>query len=233
MNDPRLRDPDRPASLRWGWLVVVAGLVVASVVGWLEYTSRPTAPGSALVTGRPSGTGDDARPRPKPATSRPAKQPVQTKPPTTGPLKARPGRPDRITLPTLGISAPVLSIRAQGGSLIPPKDPRQVGWWSDGAQPGARKGSAVITGHTVHSGGGAFDDIDMLRPGATIVVNTSRGALKYEVTKITTYRKQALARHAAKVFDQSVPGRLVLITCEDWDGTAYLSNAVIFAKRIG
>ena len=28
------------------------------------------------------------------------------------------------------------------------------------------------------------------------------------------------------------PGRLVLITCEDWNGTTYLSNAVVFADPV-
>jgi hypothetical protein len=31
------------------------------------------------------------------------------------------------------------------------------------------------------------------------------------------------------VFAQDVPGRLVLVTCEDWDGSGYLSNAVVIA----
>jgi hypothetical protein len=42
-----------------------------------------------------------------------------------------------------------------------------------------------------------------------------------------------LAKQAAQIFDQSVPGRLVLVTCEDWNGTTYLSNAVVIAKPIG
>jgi LPXTG-site transpeptidase (sortase) family protein len=132
-------------------------------------------------------------------------------------------------VPRLGISARVLGIRARGGTLIPPSNPRLVGWWSDGARPGAAKGSAIITGHTVHDGGGAFDDLDELSAGDAVSVTTGRGTLSYVVTSVTTYRKKALAKQAAQLFDQSVPGRLVLVTCEDWDGTAYLSNAVVIA----
>jgi len=29
-----------------------------------------------------------------------------------------------------------------------------------------------------------------------------------------------------------VPGRLVLITCEDWDGERYLSNVVVTATPV-
>ncbi|GAA1599499.1 hypothetical protein GCM10009789_61980 [Kribbella sancticallisti] len=98
--------------------------------------------------------------------------------------------------------------------------------------PGARRGSAVITGHTVHAGGGAFDDLEQLRAGDVVAVTTSSGPLSYRVTGVTTYRKQALARSAAAVFDQSVAGRLVLITCEDWTGKVYLSNVVVVAQRM-
>ena len=90
----------------------------------------------------------------------------------------------------------------------------------------------MITGHTVHAGGGAFDELEQLRAGDVVVVTTSRGTLRYQVTGVTTYRKQALARNAAAVFDQSVPGRLVLVTCEDWTGKVYLSNVVVVAQRM-
>jgi LPXTG-site transpeptidase (sortase) family protein len=126
----------------------------------------------------------------------------------------------------------VLAIRARGGALIPPSNPRIVGWWSDGARPGAAKGSAVITGHKVHDGGGAFDDLDQLTAGDAVTVTTGRRTIDYVVSTVTTYRKKALATQAAQVFDQSVPGRLVLVTCEDWDGTAYLSNAVVIANPV-
>ena len=135
----------------------------------------------------------------------------------------------KVTVPSLGISARVLGIRATRGTLIPPSNPRLVGWWSDGAVPGAARGSAIITGHTVHTGGGAFDDLDQLSAGDAVSVTTGRGTINYVVSSVTTYRKKALAKRAAQVFNQSVPGRLVLVTCEDWDGTAYLSNAVVIA----
>ncbi|GAB2634913.1 hypothetical protein GCM10009743_07460 [Kribbella swartbergensis] len=160
-----------------------------------------------------------------------ATSPRKTPPPpearSTAP--AQPGNPVRVTVPSLGISARVLGIRARGGTLIPPSNPRLVGWWSDGARPGAARGSAIITGHTVHDGGGAFDDLDEMSAGDTVSVTTGRGTISYVVTSVTTYRKKALAKQAAQLFDQNVPGRLVLVTCEDWDGTAYLSNAVVIA----
>jgi LPXTG-site transpeptidase (sortase) family protein len=127
----------------------------------------------------------------------------------------------------------VLRIAAEQGTLTPPSNPRTVGWWSGGAQPGARLGSAVITGHTVHTGGGAFDDLDQLQVGDAVGVTTAQGQLSYRVVSVTTYRKQSFARNASRLLDQTVPGRLVLITCEDWNGKVYLSNTVVVAQRAG
>jgi hypothetical protein len=47
-----------------------------------------------------------------------------------------------------------------------------------------------------------------------------------------TYRKATLAAHAAEIFSQGVPGRLELITCEDWNGRAYESNTVATATPL-
>jgi LPXTG-site transpeptidase (sortase) family protein len=222
----KLQRRGRPAPLRWGGSLAIVGLCVAAAGGYLEYgdgagAAPPAATELASPTRTPSAT----------VTPEPRSTAGTTKPPivaTKNPV-IRPGRPRRISLPQLGVSAPVVSISVSQGSLTPPSDPQTVGWWSGGAQPGAVRGSAVITGHTVHAGGGAFDDLGQLQKGDSVVVATARGSLRYRVTGITTYRKQALATHAEEVFDQSVPGRLVLITCEDWNGKIYLSNVVVIA----
>ncbi|RZT27413.1 LPXTG-site transpeptidase (sortase) family protein [Kribbella sp. VKM Ac-2569] len=137
--------------------------------------------------------------------------------------------PTGISIPRLGVTAPVVAIDAVHAALTPPSDPSKVGWWSGGAEPGSTRGSAVITGHTVHNGGGAFDNLGKLVPGAVVRVSTARGQLPYRVATVTTYRKATLAKRAAQLFDQSVPGRLVLVTCEDWNGEVYLSNVVVLA----
>ncbi|HWU21263.1 MAG TPA: class F sortase, partial [Nocardioides sp.] len=101
------------------------------------------------------------------------------------------------------------------------------------AEPGARHGSTLIAGHTVHDGGGALDDLGTLTPGATLVVTTSRGTLRYRVTDVRSYRKGALAAQARHLFARSGPARLVVVTCTDWDGVRYLSNTVVTAVPLG
>ena len=44
------------------------------------------------------------------------------------------------------------------------------------------------------------------------------------------FSKGTLAKDADRVFSQSSPQRLVIITCEDWDGVQYLSNVVVTAR---
>lgn len=141
-----------------------------------------------------------------------------------------PGAPRRLVIPALGVDAPVLPVKAPNRTLTPPSDPQQLGWWADGARPGAVRGSALVTGHTVHTGGGALDDLETVEAGDRITVRTSRARLTYVVRTVKVYGKGALARQAERVFSQEVPGRLVVITCEDWNGYEYLSNVVVVAS---
>ena len=139
--------------------------------------------------------------------------------------------PTRLLVPQLRVDAPVVPIGVTDGVLLPPDDPQTLGWWDQGAVPGAVQGGALITGHTVHTGGGAFDDLETLAKGDLVRVRTRRGTIEYAVTGVTIYRKGRLARDAERVFSQTGPGRLVLITCEDWNGSGYDSNAIVFAER--
>ena len=141
------------------------------------------------------------------------------------------GAPSVLEVPSLGVYAPVIGIGAANGILQPPDDPQTLGWWSAGAAPGAAQGGALITGHTVSTGGGAFDNLETLTTGDSVRVRTQRGVIDYAVTGVTIYPKASLAADAGRVFNQSGPGRLVLITCEDWNGTGYDSNAIVFAER--
>lgn len=155
--------------------------------------------------------------------------------PVPAEVRADPARglPRRVVLPRLGVDAPVVTTDAPGGVLQPPADPQVLGWWADGAMPGARRGSALVTGHTVSTGGGALDDLELMRVGDRVRVRTPGGVIGYRVTAVRTYRKASLAQDAERLFSQTVPGRLVLVTCEDWDGSVWRSNVVVMAQPAG
>jgi LPXTG-site transpeptidase (sortase) family protein len=142
------------------------------------------------------------------------------------------GRPIHLAIPSLAVSAPVTPVELDGAALVPPADPQVLGWWSNGGVAGASRGTTVIAGHTVHTGGGAFDHLADLGRGDVVRVVTESGTVEYAVTTVTIFSKASLAAHAEHVFSQSVPGRLALVTCDDWNGTDYESNAVVLATPL-
>jgi LPXTG-site transpeptidase (sortase) family protein len=148
---------------------------------------------------------------------------------------AAPARPVRLVVPSLKIRAPILPIEVSAQAVLdPPRNPRDVGWWKRSARPGAPKGQTVLTGHTVHTGGGVMDDIGKLRKGQLVRVVTPKGAMTYSTTRVVTWSKAELAKRAVDIFSQDRGGRrLVLITCTDWNGSSYDSNVVVFAKPLG
>ncbi len=83
---------------------------------------------------------------------------------------------------------------------MPPDSPRELGWYKYGARAGTVRGSAVITGHTVHTGGGALDELDDLRAGDTVRVSTAKGTIGYRVSEVSIVSKTQLAHRAEKVY---------------------------------
>ncbi len=88
----------------------------------------------------------------------------------------------------------------------------------------------MLVGHTVRNkGGGVFDNIGDLSRGDAIEVKGSDAGLTYRVRSVDVLSKNQVARKAEEIFDQTGAGRLVIITCDDWDGTGWQSNIVTIA----
>jgi len=121
--------------------------------------------------------------------------------------------------------APVVRVDLAAGTLTPPSDPSVLGWW--GRVAGAPAGVTLLTGHTVHAGGGEFDDLEEIPLGTAVDVSGAR----YRVTRVEVITKRALARRAVRLFSQDGPPRLVLVTCEGYDPTTgrYADNVVVTA----
>ncbi|MDN5894056.1 MAG: class F sortase [Nocardioides sp.] len=159
----------------------------------------------------------------------PSAAPTPTVDPAPATAVGTAGAPDRIIIPALDVDSRVIPIQSEGRVLDPPNDPNVIGWWSEGARPGASTGSALLTGHTIHTGDGALKDLEQLGGGDEVTVNTAEGPLDYAVTDVQVLTKDELAARAESLFDQSGEGRLVVITCEDWDGESWQSNVVVTA----
>lgn len=220
--------PDLPR--RRGLVLTLIAVVVALAVPW-------TVPGFSHRVGdwlAPAAKPVPVKiadPTPLPApTAQPTAQPTHT-PYLSGQLQAW-GTPTQLIVPRLQVNAPVVPIREQAGSLTPPSDPLMIGWWLQGPNPGDAQGTALLTGHTVHYGGGAFDHLDSLVPGDHFRVRTARGVITYVVVGSRKYTTGALARDSRQLFRFTGAPRLLLVTCSNWNGSIYLNNTVVTGAPI-
>lgn len=144
------------------------------------------------------------------------------------------GSPSRLVVPALGVQAPVVPIEMDGaGVLTPPADVNSVGWWQRSAEPGSGDGQTLITGHTVRVGDGAMDRIGELGSGARVEVRGESGTAAYEVTDVVTYDRDQVAAQAQELFGQDrEDGRLVLVTCTDWNGEVWERNIIVLAQPV-
>ncbi len=144
----------------------------------------------------------------------------------------RPARPLRFRSDGLGITARVVPVDAAAGVLRPPDDAGRLGWWRGGARPGDGEGRVLVTGHTVHTGGGAFDELEQLEPGDVVTIGTRAGRRSYRVDASRYLDIDRFARRAPRLLRQDGPERLVLVTCDGWDGVTYEGSTVVVATPV-
>lgn len=138
--------------------------------------------------------------------------------------------PVSVSASSIHLAAHVVPITLDDGTLTPPDDVREVGWWRGSALPGATEGKVVMTGHTVHTGGGVLDRLRDVHTGQRVRVATKRGTIVYTVRTAQVLTHDQLAHRARSLFGQDDgDGELVLVTCEDWDGVTYERNLVVTA----
>lgn len=155
--------------------------------------------------------------------------------PAPGSFDVTASAPVQLIVPSIKLKSNVIPIEVdKNGTLDPPADVHIVGWWKRSAKPGAGKGQTVITGHTVHSGGGVMNKVGTLEPGARVQVRTGEATLNYKVTAVKVYSRKQVVKYADALFGQGEErGRLVLITCTDWKDGVYQSNVIVFADPDG
>ncbi|TDC51787.1 class F sortase [Jiangella ureilytica] len=202
---------NRPRALPW----LLAPMLLALAAWWgMSQLDGPPARPAAEPAPSPSGPYD----------------PTEQSAVPGAPVGTAEGR-YTLLLPLLGMQAPVIEIASDADRvLLPPKDPLLGGWWRDGAAPGAEAGSAVVVGHAVEGGEAAFNDVARLRPGDNVHVSGPEVEQWYQVDTVETMAPADLAARAEELFAQDGPGRLVLVTCADWNGTAFRSNVVVTAR---
>jgi Sortase domain len=151
---------------------------------------------------------------------------------------ARPSRPVRITIPTIGVAAPVHPVGlAPDGSIAVPDVHRhnETGWYDGGPVPG-ETGPAIIVGHVdTRTGPSVFYRLRTVPPGSRVVVTRADNSeVTFEITSVEYFAKDKLPLE--RVYgDYSRPG-LRLITCGGrWQGGSigYSDNVIAFASLVG
>jgi sortase (surface protein transpeptidase) len=149
---------------------------------------------------------------------------------------ARPPAPVRLTVPALGVDAPLdpVGVRDDGQMQLP-DDVDRVGWYRFGPAPG-EAGAAVLAGHVddVEQGLGALGPLREAEPGDEVRVTGASGAVtRWRVVSRELVEKRALP--VDRVFGRTGPPRLVLVTCGGpflAEYGSYQENVVVVAEPL-
>ncbi|KPC64032.1 class F sortase [Streptomyces chattanoogensis] len=183
-----------------------------------------------------SGLSDEADGPPQPGGgAAPAPAPVRGRP--SGPAPLARSAVTRVTIPSLGISAPVvpLGLDKDGWIAAPPaRNPRLAGWYAQAPAPGER-GTAVIVGHVdTYTGPAVFYRLGTLEKGRTIRVTRKDGrTVVFEIYGIRVFAKDRFP--ARQVYGATGRPELRLLTCGGGYSASggYAGNVVVFARMTG
>jgi sortase (surface protein transpeptidase) len=151
-----------------------------------------------------------------------------------------PSKPEHVDVPSLGITAPVTARGLDGAGAVDPPPyamPHAVGWYGDGAQPGAA-GTALFVGHVdTETKPAVFYSLSSAKPGAKVrVTRSDRSVAEFTIDDVQVFSRERF--DAKKVYGPREKSRaeLRLITCGgtfDRKAGAYTANVVVSAYLTG
>jgi LPXTG-site transpeptidase (sortase) family protein len=220
--------------------VVGLALLGGAVAVWVLFVPRdagdivdalpPPAVTPTSVVTLPQIT--EALPAAGPATTTTSPEPLLEAEPGQLPDVAERNAPVRLTIPALGIEAPIIALGVDDeGRMDIPRDVGEVGWYRYGPTPGDR-GSAVLAAHvdSRSQGPGVFFRLGTLTPGDFVEVETEEGSQTWVVRAVETIEKDELPLD--RVFARGGEPVLTLITCGGSFSrslSSYDSNVVVVA----
>jgi hypothetical protein len=156
------------------------------------------------------------------------------------PVPCQPGSPTRMSIPGLGVDAPIETIgldrraRPDDSGHAPlgaPVDQRNAGWYAAGPKPGSGRGTVLTNGHTYRDGSAIFqeDFAALVTVGQQIDLVLDNGTTcSYRIS--TVWRNVDAVQDypqlvaSERLYDQQGPERLFLATC----GGPWVESARMF-----
>lgn len=210
---PRAGSPPR-GGRRFGILAAAAAIVLVAGIA------------TAVVL-----THDDDKPATPQATASASPKPTRTVPfvKAVKPI----GVPDCLVVRDVKVDAAVRPVgTTKAGAQEVPNSLTDTGWWEDGQQPG-QPGNAVIVGHTASKDDGVFDNLAELEKDDKITVRGKNGTLDYRVTSESEVNVENFAAASDRIYRETGPSGLVLMTCGDWNGERFGTTVIVYAKVVG
>jgi sortase (surface protein transpeptidase) len=142
-------------------------------------------------------------------------------------------RPVLLRIPAIHVDARVAPVGVRDGEVVLPRRDTRVGWYRNGAAPGAPRGTAVLLGHVRGAfGPGPFASLARLEPGDRVRVDREDGSTRrFRVVARRRFPKDHLP--ASTLFAPDQRPLLVLITCGGpVEGHHYRDNVVVVAEPV-
>jgi hypothetical protein len=221
-------------------LVASVALVVVAVVAFVSARSSGVGENLEQVTvAADSSIAQPSPPSDAAATPAARERPQVRVVDATRIERPRPPRsPQSVEVVGVGLTMPVKATGvAEDGQMALPADPRIMGWYRFGPEPGDRRGSTVLAGHvdSREYGTGPLVRLASVQPGTEVVVTAADGTpLRYRVTTVERITQAALP--VDRLFDPTGPHRLTLVTCGGRylpEAGGYEDNILVTATPIG
>lgn len=148
-----------------------------------------------------------------------------------------PSPPTKISIPAIGVSAPIHGVGADtDGTIATPALHlrNEAGWYKQGPAPG-QFGPAIIVGHVdTKDKPAVFARLKDLSPGQHIeIARRDRVVAVFEVNSVEQFNKEVIP--VPRVYQDYSRPSLRLITCGgSWVGgsTGYADNVIVFASLV-
>ena len=151
------------------------------------------------------------------------------------PGAAAPPGPSTLSIPRIGVRAPIVAVGRKANGAMQTPDPGQVGWYRHGPHPG-EPGPAVLVGHVdTRTAPDVFYDLGQLRPGDEILVGQPDGTTsRFLVGRLEQHPKTALP--TSRIWTKANRPLLGLITCTgsyDQATHHYRDNLIVYTSPTG